>query len=86
MNRIRNSEKEQSQWKKISMTFIDKISTYKDTGLQKLFETLEKKQIQEEKTGTGSITTYMARVIKPAKVLSQTKNISLDTFIRWLDI
>ena len=84
MKRMRDSEKEQAQWTKGLETLIDKISTTQDTGLQKLIETLEKKWIKE-KTGTGTRPLNMASD-KATRGSSWTKNASLDTFIRQLEI
>ena len=51
-------------------------------GLQSLIETMEKKWSQEEKNSPGARPSAMARVVKPAKVSSWTKSISLDTYTK----
>ena len=54
-------------------------------GMGTLIETMEKKYSQEEK-GIASRAPNMAHVVKPAKVLTWTKDISLETFRRQLEI
>ena len=70
IKRARNSEREQISWTK---------------GLEVLIETMGKKYSQEEK-GIALRAPNMAHVVKPAKVPTWTKDMSLETFRRQLEL
>ena len=81
MKRVVAEEREKTGWTKSLETMIDKMSE-KDIGLKSLIETFEKKYSQEDK---GPRPPKIARVIKPAKVLTCTKDMSLETFRRQIE-
>ena len=58
----------------------------RDAGIKSLLETMEKKWSQEEKSSSLVKSTGIARVVKPAKVPTWTKSMSLDVYTRQLTI
>ena len=82
MKRAVAEEKEKTGWTKSLQMMIDKMSE-KDDGMKSLIETFEKKLSQEEK---GPRQPNMAKMIKPAKVPTWTKDMSLETFRRQIEI
>ena len=73
-------EKEISPWTKS----LEKVYSARDPGLQKLVEILEKKWTGEDKDNIRQ--RNIAHVVKPANVPTWTNDMTLDTFVKQMDI
>ena len=85
MRRGKDKEKETLAWMNGLETSAEKMITLgasRDPGLERLVEMLEKKWSEEDKAKPRN----MARVVKSTKVPTWTKDFTLETFVRQLDI
>ena len=85
MRREKDKEKETTAWTKSLEGLTEKMNASnasRDPGLERLMEMLEKKWSEEDKANPRS----MAGVVKPVKVPTWTKDMTLETFERQLDI